>query len=199
MLSKNWWLLVLAGVLNAVIAVIYFDHAQNGFLLRSTILLMSKLAFGAGVCVIVAGVWNFRNAKSWLLVLNGLALAGLGFITSGAALGEKISFRTVALVIIAMAVSLAVFEFATARELRRNIADEWLFGAAGAISIGFAFLFVALGFRWVRLEQPGSVNLWLGAFFAFTALCMALPLKGMFGQNAMENGRNFENGSVAHP
>jgi hypothetical protein len=41
------------------------------------------------------------------------------------------------------------------------------------VSLGFALAFVALGFGAIKIE-PGSHTelLWLGAYFAFSAVCM---------------------------
>jgi uncharacterized membrane protein HdeD (DUF308 family) len=173
-LANNWWLLTVCGVLDAVMSVIYFSHAGHGFRTESSVVLMGRLALAAGACTVAAGIWRSAKGKCWLLVLNGLALGALGLVLSGI-FGSRISFRTVALLIIVMAISMGVLALTGARTLRsqRRLAEGWLLGLAGAASGGFALVFVALGFRWIKID-PGSYPdlLWLGAYFSFSTICM---------------------------
>ena len=115
-----------------------------------------------------------RKGKCWLLVLNGLALGGLGLICCQLT-HYPISFRTIALLFVVMALSIGFFELVIARSLRRqhHVADEWLLGLAGAASVGFALAFFAFAFRWIKLD-PGSHSdfLWFGSYFGFSAICM---------------------------
>jgi hypothetical protein len=52
--------------------------------------------------------------------------------------------------------------------------DEWLLGAAGVASVGFALVFFAFMSRWIRLDpaSPTQTLLWLGSYFGFSAICM---------------------------
>src|ERR1700730_4220501 len=134
-LIKSWWLLALCGVLDAIISVINFDHAGNGFH-GNAVMQVGMLALAAGACTIAAGMWSSKNRRSWLLVLNGLALGALGLILTGI-FGSRIQFRTIALLIVVMGTSLGVYELATARTSRRqrHVADEWFLGLAGVASV----------------------------------------------------------------
>ena len=180
-LIKNWWLLALCGVLDAIISVIYLimQDTDGSLTLRtyaveSTVVFLGKLALAAGVCTIAAGIWRSTKGKCWLLVLNGLALGALGLICYQLT-HYPISFRTIALLFIVMALSIGIFELVIARALRRqrHVTDEWLLGLAGAASVGFALAFFALAFRWIKLD-PGSHAdfLWFGSYFGFSAICM---------------------------
>ena len=139
---------------------------------RSTLAQMGVLALAAGACTIAAGIWSSRKGKSWLLVLNGLACSALGLIFTFWT--GPLAFRTVALLIVVMALSIGIYELAAARELRRHLADEWLLGAAGVASVGFALAFFAFVFRWIKLEpgSPAQTLHWLGSYFGFSAVCM---------------------------
>jgi uncharacterized membrane protein HdeD (DUF308 family) len=175
-LTKNWRLLALCGVLEAIISVIYFImqdadgpltfQARNG-----AVLFLGQLALAAGACTIAAGLWRSTKGKCWLLVLNGLALGALGLIFYKLT-HYRISFLTVALLI---AMSMGILELVTARTLRRqrHFTDGWFLALAGVASVGFALAFFALGFRWIKIE-PGSHSdlLWLGSYFGFSAICM---------------------------
>src|ERR1700680_6580 len=103
-LIKTWWLLALCGVLDAIISVINFDHAGNGFH-DGTVMRMGMLALAAGACTIAAGIWSSRKGKSWLLMLNGLAFGALGLILTGI-FGSRIQFGTIALLVVVMAMSI---------------------------------------------------------------------------------------------
>ncbi len=180
-LVKNWWLLVLCGVLDALLAAMIFlmaspDGSSNLRIFmhsRNAITPLGGFALAAGICTIAASVWSPRKDHSWLLVLNGLACSSLGLLVTLRATGS-ITFRTIALVIVIMAVSIGIYELATARTLRRRPIEEWLLGAAGVASIGFAVVFLAFVLRWIKLDPSPSAQTfhWLGSYFGFTAICM---------------------------
>jgi uncharacterized membrane protein HdeD (DUF308 family) len=102
-LIKNWWLLALCGVLDAIYSVMnFFMQRPDGSLTlrtfvnnRGTLVYMGMLALAAGACIIAAGIWSSRKGKSWLLVLNGLACSTLGLIFTFWT--GPLAFRTVAL------------------------------------------------------------------------------------------------------
>jgi uncharacterized membrane protein HdeD (DUF308 family) len=178
-LAKNWWLLALCGVLDAIISVIYLimqdtDGPLTFHAWNRTIVLLGKLAVAAGVCAIAAGIWRSTKSRCWLLVLNGLALGALGIICYGF-VRYSISFRTIALLVILMAVSIGILEFIAARTLprQRRSADDWFHSLAGVASVGFALAFFALGFGWIKIEPGSHIDLlWLGSYFGFSAICM---------------------------
>ncbi|HSB13530.1 MAG TPA: hypothetical protein VLE22_03675 [Bryobacteraceae bacterium] len=174
---KSWWLLALCGVLDAIISVVNLlmqdpDGALTlrTFAVKSTAVFLGKVALAAGVCTVAAGIWNSRKGKSWLLVLNGLALSAFGLLCFWT--DRRLDFRTFALLLVVMAVSFGIFALATALTLRHQVPDKWFLSLAGAASVGFALAFLALGFRWIELVQPESLFLWLSSYFAFSAICM---------------------------
>ena len=76
-LMKNWGLLALCCVLDAMYSVMNFfmqrpagsltRRTLRTFVHRGTVVHMGMLALAAGACTITAGVWNSRTGKSWLL------------------------------------------------------------------------------------------------------------------------------------
>jgi uncharacterized membrane protein HdeD (DUF308 family) len=190
-LVKRWWLLALCGVLDALFAAMIFlmaspDQSSNLRIFmhgRNAITPLGVFALAAGICTIAAGIWSSRKDNSWLLVLNGLACSSLGLLlTLGAT--RAIGFRTVALVIVIMAISIGLYELATARTLRGHLIDEWLLGAAGVVSVGFGTEFLAFVLHWIKLDPSPSAQTfyWIGSYFGFTAICMvglALRLNGL--------------------
>jgi len=180
-LIKNWWLLALCGVFDALYSGMnFFMQGPDGSLAlrtfvrhRDTVVDMGMLALAAGACTIAAGIWSSGKGKAWLLVLNGLACSALGLIFTFWT--GPLAFRTVALLIAVMAMSIGIYELATARTLRRHLADEWILGAAGVVSVGFAVAFLAFVIHWIKLEpgSPAQTLHWLGSYFGFSAICMA--------------------------
>jgi uncharacterized membrane protein HdeD (DUF308 family) len=179
-LIQTWWLLALCGVLDAMYSALNFlTQRPDGSLAlrtfvhsRTPVVHMGVLALAAGACTIAAGLWSFRSGKATLLVLNGAASSTLGLIL--AFWTGPLAFRTVALLVIAMTISIGIYELITARSLRRHSADKWLLHAAGAISGGFAFAFLAFVFGWMKLDpaSPAQTLHWLGSYFGFAAACM---------------------------
>jgi uncharacterized membrane protein HdeD (DUF308 family) len=184
-LAKNWWLLVLCGVLEAIISAIFLTMQQTDGPItfnewNRTVIFLGKLAMATGACAIVAGISRSAKREYWLLMLNGLALFTLGviyyrFVRFG------ISFRTIALLIIVMAISIGTLELITARRPKgqHRFWDEWLVRVAGVASIGFALVFFALGFGWIKMGPRSHTDLlWLGFYFGLNAISMlglALP------------------------
>ncbi len=179
-LSKNWWLLVLCGVGDAIISVIYlilYDTGPDGPLTfhawNGTVAFLAEVALAAGVCTVAAGIWRSTKGKCWLLVLNGLALGTYGSMPLF--WRGPLSFDFFAILLMVMATTIGILALAIAQTLRRHVADEWFFGLAGAGSVGFALAFLALVTRWIQLESRPfhpSVFLWLCLDFGFSAICM---------------------------
>jgi hypothetical protein len=177
-LTKNWWLLGLCGILDAIISVIYlimYDAGPDtvpfgGW--NAEVVLLCRLAVAAGLCSIAAGIWKPTKGISWLVVLNGLALSAYGLIPL--LWKGPLGFRLFGLLIIAMAMSFGFLSLAVARTMRHqnNGMDKWLFGA-GATSVGFAFAFLAFVTGWVQPERRAfhpALFLWLCLFFGFSAI-----------------------------
>jgi uncharacterized membrane protein HdeD (DUF308 family) len=176
-LARSWWLLLVCGVLEALIAFLNLlmqdpsgSIILRKFALESTVVFQGGLAVVAGACALAAGTWCFADRKSWLLVLNGLAFGAYGLISVFWSRG-RLAFLPVALLFVVMALSLGILAWTSALTLGRR-ADKWLFGLAGCGSMCFALAFLAWGFGWVSLDGPGSYFLWSSSFFGLSAICM---------------------------
>jgi uncharacterized membrane protein HdeD (DUF308 family) len=170
-LMTKWWWLGLCVAFEAAVSIFYFNHAAYGVHSSNAVVLLGKLTLAAGVCTIAAGALMTTEGKRWLLVFNGLCCSSLGLYLT---FWTRSAFRTMALLIVLMATSLGTYELATAGRLRRQHALEWLAGAAGIVSLGFAAVFLAFLFRWIKLKpaSPAQTFFWLGSYFGFSALCM---------------------------
>jgi len=161
---RNWLLLALCGVLDAIVSAVYFSNAGQGFHAARTVVFLGAFTLAGGACAIAAALWNRGRGKYWLLVLHGLACAALGLIF--AFWKGPLAFRTVALLIVVMAVSIGIYELASPR--------TFLFGAAGAVSLGFALVFLAFVLGLIKLEpaSPGQTLTWMGSYFGVCAITM---------------------------
>lgn len=187
-LTRNWYLLGLCGILNAITAILYllmYDAGPDtppfpGW--HSGVVLLSRLAVLAGVCAITAAIWRSAQGVSWALFLNGLALAAFGLIPLLAR--GPLSFRLFAILSAVMAVSFGVLASEIAGTMQRPTeADKWLLRLTAAESTGFAVGFLCLANDWIQLERRPfhpAFFLWLCLFFAFSGagmLALALRLR----------------------
>lgn len=139
---------------------------------RGAIELLGLVALAGGVCAIATGIGNAARRSGWLLVVNGLACSALGtMVLLGAS--RPVAFRTIAILIVVMAVSIGAYELLIARTSHGH-ADEWLLAGAGLVSAAFAGVFLGFVLGWIRLEPSPSAQTfhWLGSYFAFSAICM---------------------------
>ena len=158
---RNWWLLAAGGVFEAVYA------AMNLF--GQDVVFLGKPALAAGVCTVAAAIGKPGRGGSWLLALNGLALSAFGVASLFPPHG-RVGFLPYALLFVIMAMSIGILALSAARGLRQHVSEQWFFGLAGAVLVGFALGFLIFGFRWIRLE-PLAYVLWMSSYFAFSAIC----------------------------
>jgi uncharacterized membrane protein HdeD (DUF308 family) len=176
-LAQNRLLLALCGVFDVIISAIYFNmYFSSGTLTmhawNSNVVLLGRLALLAGICTVAAGIWRSSQGKSWLLVVNGISLTGLGLLQSSAS-HFPISFLAFALLIIVGAICASVLDLTLARSLQHCRADRWLLPAAGVLSAGFAFAFLALGLHWIQMEPGSHMDIaWFASYFGFSAVCI---------------------------
>jgi hypothetical protein len=171
-LISKWWALGLCVAFEAAISIFYFNYAVYGIHSSDAVKRLGELTLAAGICTIAACALSATEGKRWLLVLNGLCCSSLGLYMT---FFTRNRFRTMALLIVVMAMSLGAYELVTGGLLRRGI-QEWL---AGAVSVGFALVFLAYVFRWISLDpaSPAEGILWLGSYFGFSAVCMLMMVR----------------------
>lgn len=104
--------------------------------------------------------------------LHGLALGAFGVIAVSPLVRGPLSFRPVSLLFAVMAASIGAFALKTAQMQRRGAQERWFLMASGAVSIGFALSFIAVGFRLIRLEPPQTFFIWMSSYFVFCAIFM---------------------------
>lgn len=148
--SKNWWMLVLRGVLAILFGVV-------ALLVPGTALIALVLVFGF-YALLDGGVSFFHalthrgRPRWWVGLLEGIVGIGIGILTflwpgiTGLALLYLIAF---------WAILTGILEVVAAIQLRKEIENEWLLGLGGVLSVAFGVLLIispvsgALAIAWL--------------------------------------------------
>ena len=156
-LSRNWWLLLLRGVIAIVFAVLTW--MQPGIALAALVLVFGIYVLADGIL----GIWaafsgRQENRHWWVLLLWGLVSVAVGVLTF---VNPAITGLVLLMYIAGWAIITGVLQIAAAVRLRKEIEGEWLLGLSGLASVVFGVLLV-----W----NPGAgalAVLWLIAAYAF--------------------------------
>jgi uncharacterized membrane protein HdeD (DUF308 family) len=130
-LSRNWWLVVLRGVLAILFGLAAFLWpGVTGLVL---ILLFGGYAFADGVIALITGFSRAKDSpRWWVFLVEGLIgiIAGVvAFLYPGLAGIALLSL------IAAWAILTGVVEIAAAIRMRKEISNEWLLALGGILSI----------------------------------------------------------------
>ena len=169
LLARNWWALLIRGVLAVVFGLIAF--LNPGITLAALVLLFGAYSLVDGVFSIVAGLRAAQRHERWW----PLALEGLLSIVVGIIVFLMPAAAAFALLMLASAWSIVtgLFRIAAAIRLRREIQGEWLLILNGVLSVAFGVV-IAL---W---PAAGLVTLvWLVGFYAivFGVILIALAFR----------------------
>jgi uncharacterized membrane protein HdeD (DUF308 family) len=154
-LSRNWWLLVLRGVMAILFGLAAF--LMPGIAWLSLILLFGVYAVMDGVFAMLSGLISSKySPRWWVFLLEGIISVAAGVI---ALLRPDLAGTVLILLIAAWAVLTGILEIVAAIRLRREITTEWMLGFGGFVSI-------VLGF--VLFLQPAAggliITLMIGAY-----------------------------------
>jgi uncharacterized membrane protein HdeD (DUF308 family) len=136
-LKKNWWLVVLRGVVAIIFGILTF--IWPGPTLAALVILFGVYAFVDGLFAIASGVTgsSLSGSSRWLLVLEGLAGVIVGLITF---FYPGITAVGLLYAIGAWAIVTGIFEVVAAIQLRKEISDEWLLIFGGILSVALGVL-----------------------------------------------------------
>ena len=168
-LIRNWWAVLLRGVLGVCFGLATFFWPRFSFA-------AIVLAFGA--YALVDGAFALASAARgrlggqprWLLILRGLAGLGVGIVTL---FSPGITAFVLLYLIAAWALVGGALEIAEAISLRKEIQHEWLLAISGVLSI-------ALGVMLILFPAAGAMGLvlWVGTYaFFFGILFIALGFR----------------------
>jgi uncharacterized membrane protein HdeD (DUF308 family) len=147
-LARNWWALVLRGVLAIVFGVLAF--VNPGLTLSTLILLFGAYSLVDGVFAIIAGLRAAqRHERWWPFALEGLASIVVGILAFLMPLAAAFALLMIAS---AWSIVTGILRIAAAIRLRREINGEWLLILNGLLSVAFGVvivLFPGWGLVWL--------------------------------------------------
>lgn len=134
-LARNWWLILLRGVLAIVFGVLAF--IWPGITLITLVFLYGAFAFADGILAIAAAIRGGSVTPRWWLALVGVFGIAAGVLT---AVWPQITALVLLLFIAGWAIATGVLQIVGAIRLRHEIDDEWLLIASGVLSVVFGVL-----------------------------------------------------------
>lgn len=134
-LARNWWLILLRGVLAILFGVLAF--IWPGITLITLIFLYGAFAFADGILSIAAAIRGGSPVPRWWLALIGAFGIAAGVLT---AVWPQITALVLLLFIAGWAIATGVLQIIGAIKLRDEIDDEWLLIASGVLSVAFGVL-----------------------------------------------------------
>ena len=156
-LARNWWLLLLRGVVALIFALLTWMQPATSIAAMVLVFGIYVLADGVlGIWAAISG--RQQNRHWWVLLLWGLASVVVGVLTF---IMPGVTGLVLLMYIAAWAIITGVLQIVAAIRLRKEIRGEWLMVVSGLLSIIFGGLLVA---------QPGAGALavaWIIAAYAF--------------------------------
>lgn len=141
-LSRNWWALVLRGVIGVAFGVMALTWPGMTWLVLT--LFFGAYIFVDGVFALVSAFSGESHARNWWsLIVEGVLGVLVGAITF---FWPGITALTLLYLVAFWAIATGAFEIATAIRLRREIEGEWALALAGVVSLllGLAILIMPL-------------------------------------------------------
>jgi len=179
-LVRNWWSLVLRGILGIVLGLITF--AWPGITLAGIVMLFGAYALIDGIFSIAGAVRAMQAHERWgALVFEGIVGIGAAIVTIA---WPAITAIALVYVIGAWALVTGAFEIAAAVRLRKYITGEWLLVLSGIASMVFGFLMML-----VPLAGALVIALWFGAYALVTGvilIALGVRLRGL--RNSLFSG-----------
>jgi uncharacterized membrane protein HdeD (DUF308 family) len=131
-LARNWWLILLRGI--AAIAFGVLTFVWPGVTLVTLVLLYGAFAFVDGVLALWAGIAGGAPAPRWWMILVGLLGIAAGIVT---AVLPGMTALLLLYFIAFWAVATGLVQIIGAIRLRKEIDNEWMLVASGAVSVLF--------------------------------------------------------------
>jgi len=165
-LARNWWLVVVRGVLAILFGLITFFWPNLSFLLL--ILTFGAYAMADGVFAMLSGVVSSRySPRWWVFLLEGIVSFAAGLI---AILRPDLAASVLIALLAAWAIVTGALEIAAAIRLRREITNEWMLALGGFASIAPGILLFL---------QPVTGGLVLTLMIGAYALIFGILLVGL--------------------
>jgi uncharacterized membrane protein HdeD (DUF308 family) len=154
-LARNWWSLVIRGILGIVVGVMTF--LWPGITLLALVFLFAGYALVDGVMSLAGAVHAAQAHERWAaLLIEGLLGIAAAVVTI---VWPAITALSLVFVIAAWAILTGVAEVVAAVRLRKYVSGEWLLALAGIASVIFGVLVAA-----VPLAGALVIAIWFGAY-----------------------------------
>ncbi|HEX6018629.1 MAG TPA: HdeD family acid-resistance protein [Burkholderiaceae bacterium] len=137
-LAKDWWLLLLRGLVAIAFGVLAI--VWPGVTVLWMVLIYGVFALIDGVLAIVAAIKGGREVPRLWLGITGLAGIAAGVVTLG---WPGVTALILLYFIAAWAIVTGVMQIVAAIRVRREIEGEWLLIAGGALSVIFGVVLFA--------------------------------------------------------
>src|SRR5215813_3036912 len=137
-LAKHWWLLLLRGLCAILFGVLTF--VWPGITLLTLVLLYGAFALADGVLALAEAIMGGAPAPRWWLALVGLLGIAVGILTFA---WPGITGLVLLMFIAGWAIATGILQIIGAINLRKEIDNEWLLIASGALSVLFGVLMIA--------------------------------------------------------
>ena len=138
-LSRNWWLMVLRGLLAIGFGILIF--AKPGISLQVLVYLFGAYVLVEGIVGVSLAIQARDRIDSWgwllLWGLLGIAVGILAFVK------PDVTALALLFYIALWAIATGVLEIAVAIRLREIMSNEWLLILAGLLSVAFGVLLIA--------------------------------------------------------
>jgi uncharacterized membrane protein HdeD (DUF308 family) len=131
-LARNWWLLLLRGLFTILFGILAF--VWPGATLFTLVALYGAFVLVDGILAIAAAVMGGAPAPRWWLAIVGLCGIAAGLLTL---IWPGITALLLLFFIAGWAIASGVMQIVGAIKLRKEIDDEWLLIAGGALSVLF--------------------------------------------------------------
>jgi uncharacterized membrane protein HdeD (DUF308 family) len=130
-LSRNWWLVVLRGVLAILFGVLAFVWPAITWL--TLIFMFGIYAIVDGLFAVGTGLSHTKDSpRWWMFFLEGLLGIGAGIV---ALVAPGLTSLVLIYMIASWAIITGVLEIVAAIRLRNEITNEWGLGLGGLVSI----------------------------------------------------------------
>jgi uncharacterized membrane protein HdeD (DUF308 family) len=168
-LIRNWWSLVIRGLVAILFGLITF--AWPGITLAALVLLYGAYALIDGIVSLIGVFRASRAHERWgALLFEGIAGIAAGLITF---FWPAITAFVLVIIIASWAIVTGVLEIVAAIRLRKHVTNEWLLVLSGVLSVLLGVLFIA-----APLAGALAIALWVGVYAViFGGLLVGLGLR----------------------
>jgi uncharacterized membrane protein HdeD (DUF308 family) len=168
-LARNWWSLVIRGVLGILVGILTF--VWPGITLAELVFLFAGYALVDGAVSLTGALRAVAAHERWgALLVEGIVGIAAAVIT---VMWPAITALSLVWVIAAWAIITGIVEIAAAVRLRRHVSGEWLLALSGIASTLFGVVAAV-----VPLAGALVIALWFGAYaLIFGVILVALGFR----------------------